>query len=280
MNKIFVFDESLAVKYGVNEAIMISNMQFWIQKNKANKTHFYDNHYWTYNSVNAFIELFPFWTEKQIRSILEKLQEKGVLIKGNYNKNKYDKTSWYAFADEDLFLNNNTKSSEPSRKFDLPKQANQFAQNGVHPFAQMGRPIPDINTDINTDNNTNKSTNIDLFGNETKSDKADKNKKIKLGEFKNVNLTLEQIKKLIDIYGFAFEDGVEILSANLEAKGDRYKNHYAVMGRHNWVYGEVQKHPEYANNHKVTFIEDPTQDGGLRRQTAWEYYNEKYGWEK
>ena len=37
------FDSNVASKVGVDGAIMLNNLQFWIVKNKANKKHFYDN---------------------------------------------------------------------------------------------------------------------------------------------------------------------------------------------------------------------------------------------
>ncbi len=98
------FDIYNAKRYGLNEAIMIKNFQFWIAKNKANGSHQYDGKTWTYNSVKAFEELFPYLKPSQIRRCLESLVEQGVLIKGEYNKNPYDRTSWFAFNDESTFL--------------------------------------------------------------------------------------------------------------------------------------------------------------------------------
>jgi hypothetical protein len=94
------FDIQEAKKYGVNEAIMINNFRFWIMKNYANNKNRYEGRTWTYNSKKALRVLFPFWTERQIRTILESLINQGVLIKGNFNEDKMDKTLWYAFNNE------------------------------------------------------------------------------------------------------------------------------------------------------------------------------------
>ena len=61
------FDVELAKEYGILEAILIQNIYFWIEKNKANKKHFYDGRYWTYNSKKAFSEMFPYASERQIK---------------------------------------------------------------------------------------------------------------------------------------------------------------------------------------------------------------------
>lgn len=69
-----------------------------------------------------------------------------------------------------------------------------------------------------------------------------KDKKL-YGEFSNVKLTEEEYSKLLAIYESEkrLKQGVEILSTYLASKGDKYKNHYAVLGKHNWVYNKVNQ---------------------------------------
>jgi hypothetical protein len=55
------FNVEDAKKYGVIEAVLLSNFRFWVLHNKANKRHFYDGRFWTFNSVSAFEELFPYF---------------------------------------------------------------------------------------------------------------------------------------------------------------------------------------------------------------------------
>lgn len=88
-----------AKKYGVNAAVILNNIRFWEAKNRANGVNLHDEKYWTYNSVEAYQELFPYLTADQIRYALNKLVEEGAILKGNYSENKYDRTSWYTVAD-------------------------------------------------------------------------------------------------------------------------------------------------------------------------------------
>jgi hypothetical protein len=106
------FDIEHAQLYGLREAVLISNLHYWVSYNYANGTHQHDGRTWTYNSVNAFEALFPYLTYKQIRTSLETLITLDVLERGNYNKNPADRTSWFAFTDS--FLANNP----------LPERAN------------------------------------------------------------------------------------------------------------------------------------------------------------
>jgi hypothetical protein len=96
------FDVEYAIKYGVNEAIMLQNFIFWIQRNMANDKHKHDGKTWTFNTRKAYQQLFPFWSERQVRNIIDSLIEQKVLITGNYNRVPYDRTLWYALVDETM----------------------------------------------------------------------------------------------------------------------------------------------------------------------------------
>lgn len=135
----YSFNTEHAEKYGVNEAIMIKNFQFWIKKNLANKYSNHDGRTWTYNSAVAFNELFPFWSLGQINRILKSLITQEVLIVGNYNKAKYDRTKWYAFLDETSFISSG-KTICQKQKMDIPIP--------VIASTETDRPIPDVKQHI------------------------------------------------------------------------------------------------------------------------------------
>lgn len=92
------FDIKIAELYGINCAVILQNLWHWIRKNEANGTNFHDGYYWTYNSTKAFKELFPYLSQKQIETALKKLRDEDIIITGNYNAIKYDRTLWYAIT--------------------------------------------------------------------------------------------------------------------------------------------------------------------------------------
>jgi len=131
------FDIDIAKQYGINIAIFLNNIMFWIQKNMANQRHFHEGRYWTYNSVKAYSILFPYFTSKQVRTTIQSCLDHGLLLKGNFNQSPYDRTSWYTFTDygHDLL-----RFSKPTiEEGHLPQRANEIDPEGG--------PIPDINTD-------------------------------------------------------------------------------------------------------------------------------------
>jgi hypothetical protein len=89
-----------AKRYGITEAILLYNLRFWIAKNRASGKHFHNGRTWTYNSYKAFGELFPYLSESQIKRALASLVKQGAILKDNFNKMPYDRTNWYALADE------------------------------------------------------------------------------------------------------------------------------------------------------------------------------------
>lgn len=123
------FDPKVAKEVGTDAAIILSNIQFWCAKNKANQRHFYEGRYWTYNSAKSFAVLFDYLSTKQIRYCLKKLEEKGYIFTGNFNSSKYDRTMWYSCNIEVTNLSNGSYKSVT--------------------------PIPDIKPDNKPNNKTN-----------------------------------------------------------------------------------------------------------------------------
>ena len=131
------FDIEIAAKHGVNEAIFIENMRFWIAKNKANGKHFHEGRYWTYNSMKAYAELFPYWTANQVRRIIENLVSKGFILTGNYNANPYDRTQWYALNEQIELANlpnGNARSAKSTNSTDINTDTKEDQPNGFESF--------------------------------------------------------------------------------------------------------------------------------------------------
>lgn len=145
----YCFDTGDASLHGLEGAVMLFNIKYWIAKNKANKKHFYDGSYWTYNSVSAFKELFPFWSQGQITRVLKKLEAEGAIISGNYNNRMCDRTKWYSVVEKEkkndgCCPENPDDGQNPqqnticrNQQMDLSKTTNGFVEND--------EPIPDVN---------------------------------------------------------------------------------------------------------------------------------------
>ena len=84
---------SLACEIGLNEAIILQQMHFWLNRKTAQER---EGRYWVYNSYEGWREQLPFWGLNTIRRAIANLEKKGLLVTGNFNKFKGDKTKWYS----------------------------------------------------------------------------------------------------------------------------------------------------------------------------------------
>lgn len=98
------FDSEHARLYGMSSAVLLHHIQHWILRNRANGEHLHEGRTWTYNSVSAYKDLFPYLSYDQVRRALERLVAAGVLVTGNFGSVGRDRTTWYAFRDERRFL--------------------------------------------------------------------------------------------------------------------------------------------------------------------------------
>lgn len=86
---------SLAMRIGLNEAIVLQQIHYWVQyKEKAQKDNF-DGRFWVYNTYEQWQTQFPFWSVTTIRRTIRSLERQGLLLSGSYNKAGFDKTKWY-----------------------------------------------------------------------------------------------------------------------------------------------------------------------------------------
>jgi len=138
---------SLAVKFGLNEAIIIQQLHYWLEKSDKD----IDGHKWVYNSVEKWHEQFPFWHQNTIRNTLNKLVKSGIVIKANHNKIPFDRTMWYSIDYNQLTISLSVKDP--------------FNKQSEMVLSPVVTPIPDTTTDTTTDkkNNNNKKFSKDVI---------------------------------------------------------------------------------------------------------------------
>ncbi|MBY7100539.1 MULTISPECIES: conserved phage C-terminal domain-containing protein [Bacillus] len=129
----------LASRIGLNEAIFLQQIHYWLNRSK----HFYDERNWVYNSVAEWVKQFPFWSENTIRRIVKNLEDEQLLVIGNYNRAKFDKTKWYSINYEKLRLLESTN--------DVPNLGRRSTQNGQMDVPNLGKPIPETNTETTSE---------------------------------------------------------------------------------------------------------------------------------
>ncbi len=107
---LYLFDEQpivankvLAREIGLYEALVLQQINYWIEINKKTGKNYYDGYYWTYNSLRAWHESdFDYLSPSSIKRTFANLENEGYLLVGNYNKDRRDKTKWYTINEEKL----------------------------------------------------------------------------------------------------------------------------------------------------------------------------------
>lgn len=123
------FDKRVAKEFGLPEAVVINKFQALIGSNKALGKNYYQGRTWTYNSYEEWVDndYFSCFSKEQMRRILESLLEQKILMKGNFNKRRNDKTNWYAFVEEEKWIERKSPianyGSDRPDGFTLPNSA-------------------------------------------------------------------------------------------------------------------------------------------------------------
>lgn len=86
----------LATLIGLNEAIVIQQVHYWLRHKQDAGQDFIDGHYWVFNTYEQWQEQFPFWSMRTLKRIFSSLEKSGLLLTGNYNHHGYDRTKWYS----------------------------------------------------------------------------------------------------------------------------------------------------------------------------------------
>ncbi len=120
------FDIEIAKEVGINAAIIYDNLCFWCLKNKANNRNKNDGNYWTYNSIRAWKELFPYIGESAIKTALKKLEDGEYILSGNYNKSSYDRTKWYSIIHLVEIANGIDENSQPIPSINTDSKPNIY----------------------------------------------------------------------------------------------------------------------------------------------------------
>lgn len=170
-SKTLIVNTDLALVLGdLNEAIVLNQLNYWIDINKKAEKNLVDGKYWVYNSYSDWrINDFPYWSEKTIQRTFTRLESKGIVISANYNKLAIDKTKWYTINAKKLQELVDKFNSDEDRMTNRQDNMTDQQDRMTCREGQNDRPLPEITTEnINRDYNpeiTNKdNTSINIDG--------------------------------------------------------------------------------------------------------------------
>lgn len=229
------FDISLAKEHGIEEAILIHHFQHWIALNKRMGKNLIEGRSWTYQTQKSIVAHFPYFkNRRKIIRLVDSLVEKGILIKGNFNKKKFDRTVWYAFADEKKYIAGVEEDPELFEDDEEDEGLTESAQSSVRkctmdsaevhtPLSESAPPIPDTKTNTKPYEKEN-----------IKRKKPEKIEKVAYRE--HVFLTEEEHRKISEEYGGWTARALDVLEAHKASSGKKYASDYAVFKSGGWLH--------------------------------------------
>jgi uncharacterized phage protein (TIGR02220 family) len=134
---------SLAVKIGLNEAVVLQQIHYWLVSSSRIK----EGRKWIYNTYREWKRQLPFWSESTIKRTIKSLENQGYVMSANFNRSKMDHTKWYSIDYEKLAELEETEQPpvqiEPASVSDCGEEE-----------ADLVRAIPESTTKITTEKNT------------------------------------------------------------------------------------------------------------------------------
>lgn len=151
--KPLVISPELAQRIGLNEAIVLQQICYWLEDTTAGIE--YDGKRWVYNSINAWNEQFPWWTAKTIQRTVSSLKKMGLIYVDQLKKRQHDQTNYYAINYASPLLTD-TDNLSLSRETICPNRKGQSVpMDKVNLSQSIGSNCPNV-----TENTTEITTEI------------------------------------------------------------------------------------------------------------------------
>lgn len=233
----FSFNSQIAnITHCADEAVFVHRIRYLTLNNEANGRNFRDGKYWTYDSAQALLKIFDFWSLKQLRRIIKNCVELGLIETGNFSESALDHRTWYTLTDKARELYEAGRTDLPKGTDQDTKRANGDAQRGkwTCPKGQIiyKEAIKDTIKDLKENaRGTRAAPARDIYG-----------------EFKNVQLSEEEYARLCERWGKSeVLQQIEELSSYMASRGKRYKSHCATLS--NWLRRKQQEKRQEEKQH-------------------------------
>ena len=122
------FNVNVAKKVGVNKAILLQYIEFWVDKNKANKVLIYEGKAWVYHTASGFEEIFSYMKANTIAKYLVELEKERYLHSSQNiekGKNRNNRVKYYTLGDAYFSIT----EQEAKNQNECAKNQNECAKN-------------------------------------------------------------------------------------------------------------------------------------------------------
>lgn len=145
-----IFNPQLAKLIGLDSAILIHQIHYWVKINEKANRNFQDGFFWTYNTFTDWGIHFPFWSVSTIKRIIKNLEDRKLIVSSRFNKLGTDRTKWYRvnhkllISLENPLYQNETMAAADSVKLIIPLDQNETMAEAGH-SVKVTQPLPETN---------------------------------------------------------------------------------------------------------------------------------------
>ena len=118
------FSVALATKLGLHEAIIAQHFHHWHTINASNESMQRDGRTWFFLSAARIQQVFPYLTERKIRTAIDHLAEAGYIERET--SQGYNRSIWYSLTDTGLALFGETSDAFDEMSNPSYKMSNGF----------------------------------------------------------------------------------------------------------------------------------------------------------
>jgi DNA-binding PadR family transcriptional regulator len=223
------FNVQVAIDYSIEKAVLLDNFFYWCQQNAANGKNIHRGRAYTYNTAEAFAQLFPYLKARKIAELLRQMELDGLLLsaqtQGTNRVKSYTLTDkaleYYTSVAEAKTEQCNVQNSE------LPTYENPTLEDTEFKYCSIAN-----------NKQTNNKQHIDTPAPEP--DAPKKEAKHKHGTQANVLLTDTELQKLNEEYtSLKTTAAIEYLSLYKAEKNYKTKSDYLTLKR--WVFKALEE---------------------------------------
>lgn len=154
--KPLVISPVLAQRIGLNEAIVLQQICYWLEDTNSGVEH--DGKRWVYNTIEEWTNQFPFWSSDTVKRALTSLKKHDLIFVEQLKKSQHDRTNYYAINHANPLLTDEG-NLHPSKDATCTNRVEQPApiDKGNMP-SSIGANCPRL-TENTTENTTEITTN-------------------------------------------------------------------------------------------------------------------------
>lgn len=142
MSRAHSFSVEVAKEYGVNVATMLNHFSFWYLKNKSDNVNYLKGDHWVRMKASQMQQYYPYFTERQLRHLIDKMIDQKLLKQDEFNTKKNDRTKWYCLTKKSktilaISTDKNVSNNEKPAVKSVENRTDKNVSNVTHKFVSL-----------------------------------------------------------------------------------------------------------------------------------------------